>query len=221
MNLTSLEILKIIITKFKNENIYYFSKKELEKQLNYFAKNKKYETIFNENIDIIETIDIFLMCGYLYSVNTNQDTIYIIKTDESINYNKLLEEALDTYCGIRKICEKYSNLKFYLHSSDDMYTLVNGQIGNHNIEWSLITDGTINSRNIKLVKGTKHQYNSPFINKKIIFDDSSFDIVNVNDSTYVLRQQILDGRITDSLLYTDSSNYEKINEIAKVYCKSR
>ena len=218
MNLTTFDLVNTIIKKFKNEDIHYFKKSELEKQLEYFSKNRKYDSIFEQDIDLTETIGIFLMCGYLYSFSSNNDTFYIIKSDVNVNYNKLLEEALDEYCYMKKLCENYENLNFYITNPNNTYMIVEGKKENHNIKWTLETDGKVTERNIKLIKGKKHCYNSPFKEQEVWFDEADFNIVDVADATYVIRQQIINNEIDKSIIYSEIQN-NKINEAIKIYCK--
>ena len=111
---TTLEILNIIINKFKEENIVFFSKKELENQLYYFANNSNYKSLFYNKTDIEDALNIFIKCGYLYRLDSNLDIIYIIKSDTKINNNKILEELLNKYFRIKKISQKYNNLNIYM-----------------------------------------------------------------------------------------------------------
>lgn len=219
MNLTTFDLVSIIINKFKNENIYYFSLNELEQQLNYFAQNEKYGSLFNDIEGIKETINYFLMYGYLYSVSANNDTIYIIRIDQNINYNELLEDALNSYCNIKKICNQYKNLNIYLNEPDGTYIHVDGIINKKNVKWTIQTDGIIKNKGIKLIKGIKHLYKSPFKEEKVFFDRSDFDIIDIEKSTYVLRQEIINNEVNNSLLYTNITNINDIDDIAKVYCK--
>ena len=219
MDLTTFEIVKALIVRLKKENIYYFSKRELEIHLNYFSKSEKYSSLFSDDVDINDTISILLKCGYLYAFSTDQDTIYIIKSENFVNYNELLEEVLESYCNIRKICDNYDNLKCELIDSNNTYMIVEGKIGNNDVKWTLNTDGIIKNRNIRLAKGLKHTYKNPFNNKTSLFEEANFDIVDVCNSTYVLRQQIINNEVSDSILYTDSDEKEEIENIAKKFCK--
>ena len=221
METTTLEILNIIINKFKEENIVFFSKKELENQLYYFSSNDNYKSLFYNKTDIEDALNIFIKCGYLYRLDSNLDIIYIIKSDTKINNNKILEELLNTYFSVKKISQKYNNLNIYMCDPNCQYILLDANIMRHQVKWTLNTDGEIIKKNIKLVKGTKHLFDSPFDNKQIYFDTTDFEYVDVHNASYVIRQELMNNKICNSVLYTNIEDVNKIDEMAYQYCKKK
>lgn len=213
-------IFNILINKYKNNNISFFEKEDILEDIHSFLRIDKINDIFND-VNIDEMLDLYIKCGYLNYLKTDNKSLYIINSNQSINTDESLEKSFYSYCKIKEICDKYNNLVLYYSNPNDKYTILNGKKDNHKIKWTLFTDGNIIKNNLKLIKGTKHSFNSPFTSSRVFFDDTDFNFVNVDNSSYVLRQNIIDNEIVESILYTKILDEEKIDLVVSEYCKKK
>lgn len=215
--ITTLDFMNAYIYKLHKLKINSFKKTELVNQYNFFMH--EYPDFFAEN-NINKTIIDFYRCGYFFSVDG--EDLYVVKNVKENQINPFLDILMEYYTNTQKLSKEYGNMIIYLADSNKRYIKLNGKTYLHNIEWKLFTDGKINSSGIKLVKGTKHTFVSPFTNKIILLKESDFDYVNVTDASYVLEQEYIDDQLHSSLLYTESNSMAEIKKLTKTYCsKSR
>ena len=231
---TTFEIVNSFLNEFKNNNINIFNKNDIEQQLYYFSKDKKYSSLFPSLTNLDEILDVYVKCGYLYEFNSSNEPYYVINNNFTNHARENINNIIKSYCNIKKnICFNYINLKYFISNPNRNYFLIDGTNNFcgllYGLKWNIQTDGKINKRNLKLVKGDKKSFISPFNNCLAEFDQVDFEIVNVENASYVLYQEIYDeygkdfndkinSYVSSNIIYTDLIDEKKLDKIAKSYC---
>ena len=227
---TTFEIVNSFLNEFLKNNISLFKKSEIEQQLYYFSKNKKYSSLFPAFTSLDEILDVYVKCGYLYKFDISCEPHYVINTNFKNYANFDTNNIIKIYCEIKKnLCFSYTNLKYFLSDPNRNYFLIDGKEdfegSIHGKKWIIRTDGITNKMDFKLVKGNKKSFISPFDNCNHKFEQVDFEIVNVSAASYVLYQEIykeyihniISYRVNSSILYTELIDEEKINKIIKTH----
>ena len=223
INLDKIKFIYAYMKFLATNNNYVLDQINVEKHyysiISIIKKDEIYSNISFNN-DLTEELYSFVMCGYLSPFKNDNSLFHILKYKENYEIDDYINSMIKKLLEIDIIASQYEDLEVIISNPNGKYNILIGNVGDKKVAWDIFTDGEVRKGNIQLIKGSNVVKN-PEDNSNIRLDNLSRERVIVSDSSFVIKQGLIDDNVILNTLYTSIENIDNISEIAKQYCKKR